>query len=569
LKPGVMPQDGWTGKPIDDIERAQGIAESEYQIPRLIDSIDIHECPDELSMMTYVSYFRDWWLDQEKRMAAEREAERLRKMRTADPTQCYAEGPGLTHGTTNNPAPFTIHSVNYFGDPLPTGGDHYEIELTGGHENPHVDNRDNNNGTYSCQYVATKVGDLNLKISLRGTPIKGSPYRPSISGPSAKNSFAHGPGVEGARINKPANFTVESRDQNGKQVPTGNDPFSVKVQDPQGKPVMVQFHDGKNGTYEGSYTPTSPGRYTVEITLGNEPIKGSPYHPLMEQANAGRSYAEGPGLHAGQTKKPCNFTIHALDGDGNHVGKGGDPYKVDISGPESPQLHFHDNNDGTYSVEYSVLTPGDYTIDVTLHGDRIKDSPFHPHIKWSCDPAQCWAEGEGLHEVFDNKPTQFTIHAVDYDGNPRHDGGDPFVVKIHSPNETITPRVVDNNDGTYTVSYAADKPGPIDIHVTLEGDQIKDAPFHVVVKSGTDASHTGFKSFTFTIQTRDKHGRDKNFGGDEFEVKPTGAHIDVHTHDNNDGSYTAEFALSQKGSFSFRVFFNQHELACSPLTVHL
>jgi len=249
---------------------------------------------------------------------------------------------------------------------------------------------------------------------------------------------------------------------------------------------------------------------------------------------------------------------------------GGEHVTAKFLKPEdAPHPHpIHDNKDGTYSVEYSVETPGDYTIDVTLHGDKIKDSPFHPHIKWSCDPAQCWAEGEGLQEVWDNKPTGFTIHAVDYDGNPRKDGGDPFKVEIHSPHEKITPHVVDNKDGTYSVTYAADKPGPIDIHVTLEGDPIKDAPFHLEVKSGTDAHHTGFKNFTFTIQTRDKHGNNKTFGGDDFVVKPDG-NVTVNTQDNADGSYTAEFALASKGSFSFRVFFNSHELACSPLTLKL
>jgi len=289
----------------------------------------------------------------------------------------------------------------------------------------------------------------------------------------------------------------------------------------------------------------------------------------MEQANAGHSYAEGPGLHAGQTKKPCNFTIHAVDGDGHPVNQGGDPYEVKITGPEAVTPHFHDNGDGTYAVEYTVKSPGEYNIDVRLHGDPIKDSPFHPKIKWACDPGQCWAEGEGLHDVWDNKPTQFTIHAVDYDGNPRHDGGDPFVVKIMSPNEKIDAHVVDNHDGTYTCSYNADKPGPIDIHVSLEGENIKDAPFHLEVKSGTDAKHTGFKDFTFTIQTRDKHGHDKNFGGDEFLVQPSDGSISVKTQDHGDGSYSANFSLANKGNFSFKIFFNGHELACSPLNVHL
>jgi len=539
-----------------------------------MDAEDIHECPDELAMMTYISYFRDWWLDQAKRRAAAEEAERLRKMRTADPSQCYAHGPGLQGGTTNNEAPFTIQAVNYFGDPLPTGGDEFVVSLSGPNGDVPVKVHDNNNGTHSCGYVPKDVGNYNLGITLRGEKIKDSPWRPVIVGPDAKTSFAHGPGVDGpARVKKAAPFTVQSVDKNGKNVPTGGDNFKVQVTDPHGSPLLSQFNDTKDGTYQGSYTPSLPGRYQVDITLDGHPIKGSPYRPLIENANAGRSYAEGDGLTHGQTKKPCNFTIHSVDADGNPVREGGDPFQVKITGPQPVTPHVTDNKDGTYSVQYQVEKPGEYTINVDLHGDPIKDSPFHPKIKWSCDSNNTYAEGPGIEDgkVKDNSPSHFTIHAMDHEGKPRVDGGDPFVVKIGGPQEPNIPAdVVDNGDGTYSVTYAAKKTGPIKIEVSLEGSQIRDAPFSLTVLPETDPSKCLYKHFAITVQANDKNGNQNPVPRDtlRLELANPGPQPTFHYTNHLNGLYTATFELPNPGNYTFNVYINDVLIGVSPVQIN-
>jgi len=219
-------------------------------------------------------------------------------------------------------------------------------------------------------------------------------------------------------------------------------------------------------------------------------------------------------------------------------------------------------------VEYTAETPGEYLLNVTLHGQPIKDAPFHPFIKPSANADNSYAEGPGLREAFDNEPAHFTIHSVDKWGNPRTDGGDDFKVDINGP-ETITPQIVDNNDGTYAVTYHPDKTGTYKINVTLEGRPIKDAPFTVECKPGTDEKNTTLSRMSFTIQTRDKNGQDKNFGGDDFAVEgkhaSSGQALAVRTRDNNDGTYTAEFELNQRGQYQFNISFNGKLLACSPL----
>jgi filamin len=359
-------------------------------------------------------------------------------------------------------------------------------------------------------------------------------------------------------------FKIHSVDGNGSPVKTGNDPFSAVVKGPDGKSVPCQLKDNHDGTYDGSYAAEKPGRYNVAVNLAGSPIKDSPFTPLLEAANAGQSWAEGPGLTEGKTGKPCPFKIHAVDGDGKPLPKGGDPFVVKISGPQNVVPKITDNNDGTYDVVYQVDQPGDYKIDVSLHDEPIKDSPFHPHIKASGAPGRSYAEGPGLEHPKDNEPAVFTIHSVDKDGKPRTDGGDPFKVDI-SGTEKLEPEIVDNDDGTYTVTYHPDKPGPYVVKVTLDDENIKDSPFKVNVEQGVDYDHTGFAVFSFTVQTKDKRGELRTKGGDDFQVKFDGpAPVEVKTSDNGDGSYTASYLLEEQGNYKGSVTVNGKHIKGSP-----
>jgi filamin len=555
LKPGVLTPtnlSALSGSPLADTEKACNTALREYEIPILMDPEDMVNTPDELSLMTYVAAFRNWASDEARRQREELE----RKKRTADPATCYAYGPGLEAAETFTPAHFTIVAKNCFDEELSAGGDVFDVTVNGpdGSVTPKV--TDNGNGKYPVEYTVTKGGDYTIGIKLRGQDIKGSPYHVHASGPKAGNSYATGPGVEGgARVGQDAPFRIHSVDAAGKPVKHGGDPYQVQVQGPEDV-ADPKLKDNGDGTFDGAYKVSKPGYYFVNITLHDEPIKGAPFKVLVENANAGQSYAEGPGLEGGQTGKPAKFKIFAVDPDGKPVKKGGDPFEVQIDGPGGVKPTVTDNGDGTYDVQYDPTKPGDYHVNVTLHDQPIKDMPKKVHIKPSPNAGNSYATGPALKGLVDNEPGEFTIHAVDADGKPRTDGGDNFDVKINGPQGPVKPDVTDNGDGTYDVKFDPSEPGPYDISVDLEGQPIKDSPWKVKCKEGTDASKCGFGIFSFTLQSRDKRGNNKTFGGDDFQVKitgPSGSEVESKTKDNGDGTYTAVYALTGKKGDTFRI----------------
>jgi filamin len=550
LKPGVLtPHDlsGLSRDPLRDAEKAMQTATEEYNIQRLIDPEDLVHCPDELAMMAYVSAFRNYLSEE-----AQRQREELaRKKRTADPAFCYATGPGLEAANVYHPAEFTIVAKNCFDEELVAGGDVFDVSIHGpdGSARPAVS--DSGNGKYPVTYTVTKPGDYTINIQLRGEHIKNSPAHVSVNGPAAGHSTASGPGVEGARARQDAPFRITAHNAHGHKLNFGGSPYHAQVQGPE-EVADPRIHDNHDGTYDSSYHVQTPGYYFVNITLDDEPIQGSPFKVLVEAARAGLSYAEGPGLQGGQENKPGVFTIHAVDPDGHRRTDGGDPFKIDVQGPSDVQPSISDNGDGTYTVNYKPTESGDYVINVTLHDEPIKDAPFHVHIKPAPVAGQSYAEGPALHGLVDNEPGVFTIHAVDKEGNHRTDGGDHFDVDITGPHGKVHPHVHDNGDGTYTVNFDPAEPGGYTIGVSFEGEHIKDSPFSVHCKEGTDADHSGFGIFSFTVQSRDKRGENKTFGGDKFEVNikgPSDSDVEVQTTDNQDGTYTAVYALAgEKGS---------------------
>jgi len=572
LKEGIItPFDmsGLSGKPLDDITKAMNTAEEEYKIPKLLDPEDLANQPDELAMMAYISYFRDFLSDEAKRRREELE----RKRKTADPSRCYAEGPGISKAVAREDAHFNIISVNCLGDKLPSGGCHFQVELKGpGSETTNPQVKDNGDGTYSVVYNVKRAGKAELSVKLAGQDgisqlpqnhpgfgghIKDSPFHVTVEGPNAGKSYADGPGLKGAVQGKETGFTIHSVDDNGNPVKSGGDPFDVKIKGPRGE-VKPQIKDNGDGTYSVKYTPDGHGDHTIDVSLHGDHIKDAPFHVGVKASpSSANTYAEGPGLEGGQQGKEGVFRIVSVDDEGKPIKFGGYPFNVEVAGPQGPvKANVTDNGDGTYGVKYTPTGYGDHRINVDLEGQPIKKAPFTVRIKSAPNANNTYAEGPGLQEAWDNEPAHFTIHAMDNDGKSRGEGGDPIVVKVTNNGKDVPVQMKDNGDGTYSVSYQPDAPGDLTVNVELEGSPIKDAPFSVKAKAGTDAENSGFGIFSFTLQARDKRGQQKTFGGDNFEVHikgPSNSEVEVQTTDNQDGTYTAIYALSGEKGRDFNI----------------
>jgi len=312
-------------------------------------------------------------------------------------------------------------------------------------------------------------------------------------------------------------------------------------------------------------------------------VADSPYHVKVDTSSTGadpaKSQAYGPGLQEAIGGEPARFTIQARNKQGDKLTHGGDPFDVEIEGPDDTivEVRVVDNKDGTYNVTYQPTEPGKYKVCVLLRGvnpifyDHVGNSPIVVNAEVGVDPNKSRVYGPGVEDgVLNTKPAEFFIEARDRDGNTLGKGGENFEIKVtDQEGNNIDAPIKDNGDGTYKVVYEPTGVGRHKVDVRLKGKPVGNTPVSVNVKDGASYDHTHVDSFSFVIRTKTKANKDKKEGGETFDVKiiQDGNKEELKTvkiHDVGDGTYVVTYSLPSAGDFKVHVLLNGHHIKGSP-----
>ncbi len=252
VEPGQMnlPRD-FKNDPLTDATMGMSAAEKNMGIPMVLYPEDMVGDADELSNMTYISYFRDY----EEKRGARNLDEKLRRTPVAE--QCRAYGPGLEGGEALIPGDFIIEARNHKGELIPMGGFPFTATCADPKGKPvPVSVKDNSDGTLSCQYTPTTDGTHIVTVQLEGKDIGGagsakSPFRVQIkpAQADASRTTISGPGVERGAVGTPAKFTVKTFNRFGTPIPHGGAPLHLTVTGPSegADPKRQQLTDNKDG----------------------------------------------------------------------------------------------------------------------------------------------------------------------------------------------------------------------------------------------------------------------------------------------------------------------------------
>ena len=140
------------------------------------------------------------------------------------------------------------------------------------------------------------AGEYDINVTLGGKHIQGSPFRTNIrAGPSAAHCTLKFPEDKPILVGRPEQFVIEARAADGSPLKEGGDVFRVTLDSGGADKATSTQKDNGDGTYTETFVCPVHGTYTVEVTIGDEHIKGSPFTFVAKKGllSSDKSSAEG------------------------------------------------------------------------------------------------------------------------------------------------------------------------------------------------------------------------------------------------------------------------------------
>eukprot|EP01103_Thecamoeba_quadrilineata_P003614 TRINITY_DN13370_c0_g1_i1.p1 TRINITY_DN13370_c0_g1~~TRINITY_DN13370_c0_g1_i1.p1 ORF type:complete len:447 (+),score=95.94 TRINITY_DN13370_c0_g1_i1:36-1376(+) len=278
LDPGSLPLTKYNpNEPLAEIEKAMDLAERQFEIPRILDAQDLFEIPDDLSTMTYVSYFYQYYL------------RRMSQPGRACAKHSFAEGPGLLNSSSfatrgANTKTFYITAVDFSKKIVHKGGDPFSANLAKASEpaKPIISCsvKDIGNGTYRVDYQITDPGDYLIDVLLDGEKIAGSPF-PVRFWASPDEFSVSGSGVKAGKACETLEVIIQSREGAKENGLKKGDPFCVFARDQREGKIPVVLVEDEDGLQKFTFTPKHSGFLTVDVMLNFVPLAGSPFSFLV------------------------------------------------------------------------------------------------------------------------------------------------------------------------------------------------------------------------------------------------------------------------------------------------
>ncbi|CAF95123.1 unnamed protein product, partial [Tetraodon nigroviridis] len=523
-----------------------------------------------------------------------------------------AYGPGLTHGTVNTPATFTIVTKD-----TGEGGLSLAVE---GPSKAEIACKDNKDGTCTVSYLPTACGDYNIVVKFDDKQIPGSPFTAKITGDDFTRTSQLNVGT--------------ASDVSLKIMETDLKSLMASIRAPSGNEEPCVLKRLPNRHIGISFTPKEVGEHVVSVKKTGKHVSNSPFRIMVGQSEIGdasKVKVFGQGLIEGHTFEVAEFIV-----DTRNAGYGG--LGLSIEGPSKVDINCDDVEDGTCKVTYCPTEPGNYIINIKFADQHVPGSPFtvkvfgEGRVKESitrrrqapsiasvgstCD-LNLKIPGNWFHMVSaqERLTRTFTHSSHTYTRTERTEisktrggettrevrveestqvGGEPFrdvftdllgregeagmqemVAQVTSPGgKTEDAEIIKGEDSTFSVRFVPQEMGAHTVNVRYRDQHVPGSPFQFTVGplgeggahkvraggTGLDRGVAGVPG-EFSIWTREAGA-----GGLSIAVEgPSKAEITFE--DRKDGSCGVSYVVQGPGDYEISIKFNDEHIPDSPFTV--
>uniref|UniRef100_UPI0037E9722E filamin-A isoform X3 n=1 Tax=Semicossyphus pulcher TaxID=241346 RepID=UPI0037E9722E len=402
-----------------------------------------------------------------------------------------------------------------------------------------VDVVENEDGTFDIFYTAPQPGEYVICVRFGGEHIPNSPFQVTATDrPMGMNGLD----VAGLR---PFDLVIPFTIQKGE--------ITGEVRMPSGKVAKPDITDNKDGTVTVKYAPTEAGLHEMDIKYDGIHIPGSPLQFFVDYMNSGNVSAYGPGLIHGTVNKPAVFTVNTKD-----AGEGG--LSLAIEGPSKADISCVDNQDGTCTVSYLPVLPGDYSILVKYNDKHIPGSPFSARItgddSMRMSQLKVGSAADIPLDIGELDLSQLTASLTTPSGQE-----EPCLLKML-------------RNGHVGISFVPKEIGEYLVNIKKNGRHIHSSPISVMINQSEigDASRVRvsgqglseartFEPAEFIIDTREA-----GYGGLSLSIEGP-SKVDINTEDQEDGTCKVTYCPTEPGNYIINIKFADQHVPGSAFTV--
>ncbi|XP_052410438.1 filamin-C isoform X3 [Carassius gibelio] len=317
---------------------------------------------------------------------------------------------------------------------------------------PHI--TDNKDGTVTVKYAPTEKGLHEMDIKYDGNHIPGSPLQFYVDAINSGHVNAYGPGLSHGMVNKPATFTIVTKD-------AGEGGLSLAVEGPS--KAEISCKDNKDGTCTVSYLPTAPGDYNIIVKFDDKHIAGSPFTAKITGDDSMRTSELNVGTSTDVSLKITETDLSSLTASIRAPSGNEEPCLL----KRLPNRHI--------GISFTPKEVGEHVVSVKKNGKHVTNSPFKIMVGQSeiGDASKVKVFGKGLIEGHTFEVAEFIV-------DTRTAGYGGLGLSIEGPSK-VDINCSDVEDGTCKVTYCPTEPGTYIINIKFADQHVPGSPFTVKV----------------------------------------------------------------------------------------